>query len=453
MRAALVIGGGISGLSAAYYLRKAGLACTLVEKRPYLGGVIRTERVEGCLIEGGPDSFLSVKPWAMDLIRDLGLAGEVIGSNDHQRRTWIRKNGRLVALPDGLMMMVPTRVAPMITTRLVGWGAKLRMGLEWFRKPPAAPLPDRSVAEFVRDHYGDEAVDYLAEPLLAGVYGGDPSRLSVASVLPRFVEIETKYGSLTRGSLALMREARAGKQPLFRTLKGGLGQLVDAVVAAARPEVLHGEAEAMERSEAGYRVRVAGEWVEASHVVLACEAHRAAELVGPLDGEIAAALATVDYSSSITASLVFDRSSGGRLPAGFGILVPKRERRRLVACTFVGAKFSHRVPDHLVLVRCFLGGAGQESDEALVATVLEELRDLAGIAARPRFWRIHRWPRSMAQYPVGHLERMAAVDERLKSLPGLHLAGNGYYGIGVPDCVRMGKQAAERIASMVKTGR
>ncbi|MBN8733681.1 MAG: protoporphyrinogen oxidase, partial [Acidobacteria bacterium] len=205
-----VVGGGITGLSAAYYLNRAGVEVTLIEQAPRLGGVITTETVEGCVIEGGPDSFLAAKPAAMELIRELGMADEVIGSNDERRVTYIRRGGRMIPLPDGLMMMVPTRVMPMAMSSLLGWGAKARMGLEWFRKP-AARNGDRSVAEFIREHYGQETVDYLVEPRLSGVYGGDPEHLSAASVLPRFVEFETKYGSLTRGTLIEM--AQGGGKP------------------------------------------------------------------------------------------------------------------------------------------------------------------------------------------------------------------------------------------------
>jgi oxygen-dependent protoporphyrinogen oxidase len=418
-----------------------------------LGGVIQTEHVEGCVIEAGPDSFLSVKPAAMDLIRELGLADEVIGSNDHLRKTYVWKGGRLVALPDGLMMMIPTRILPMVTTPLVSWSTKIRMGLELFRHPRNGHAEsDQSVAEFVESHYGAEAVDYLAEPLLSGIYGGSPSELSVRSVLPRFVELESKYGSLTKGVLAERRRApaQANSAPLFRTLKGGLGQMVDAVRAGltGKVEVMHRRAEAVERAANGYRVRMDGDWVEADRVVLACEAHRAAELMP--DARIAELLAGVQYGSSMTVALGFKSSDFPRPLDGFGFLVPKRERRRLVACTWVGTKFPHRTPTGQVLARCFLGGTGDpgvlnESDDAVTATVLEELHRIVGFSGRPAFARIFRWPRSMAQYAVGHQQRVAEVKERLAANPGLELAGNAYEGIGIPDCIRMGKQAAERI--------
>ena len=449
----VIIGGGISGLSTAYYLAKGGVSSTIVESRPRLGGVIQTEHVEGCTIEAGPDSFLSVKPAAMDLIRELGLAGDVIGSNDHLRVTFVRKGGRLVPLPDGLMMMVPTKILPLVTTPLLSLGTKARMGLELLRAPKMRP-DDESVADFVREHYGQEAVDYLAEPLLSGIYGGDPRELSVRAVLPRFVELAQKYGSLTRGVLTSRAQAPKTQSPapLFRTLKGGLGQMVNATVAAIgdKAEVRNGRAQAIERAGAGFRVRLEDGTLEADQVVVACEAHSGAKLLAGVDGRLAELMGKVAYSSSMTVAVGFDAKDFAKLPEGFGFLVPKKERRRLVACTWVGTKFPYRVPEGKVVARCFLGGmedAGvlAESDETVGAAVLSELRDIAGVTAPAKFTRISRWPRSMAQYTVGHPAREAEVETRVAQIAGLHVAGNAYQGIGIPDCIRMGKAAAEKI--------
>ncbi|MGP8246677.1 MAG: protoporphyrinogen oxidase [Bryobacteraceae bacterium] len=450
-----IVGGGISGLSAAYYLARNGIASTIVESRPRLGGVIQTEQVDGCTVEAGPDSFLSAKPAALELIRELGLESEVIGSNDHLRRTYVRRRGRLVPLPDGLMMMVPTRILPMLASPLVGFGTKLRMGLELFRapKPRAA---DQSVSEFIGEHYGREAVDYLAEPLLSGVYGGDPAELSVRSVLGRFVELSERYGSLSRGVLAERAKAaraHAVPAPLFRTLKGGLQQMTDAVAAAiaGHADVRCARVETIERGAAGFRLRLEGGWLDADRIVVATEAHSAAGFLMPVDGRLAELLGAVPYSSSMTVALGFDTADfAGPLPDGFGFLVPRVERRRLVACTWVGTKFSHRAPQNKLVARCFLGGRKDSaildsSDQDVVAIVRDELRDIAGVTARPRFHRISRWPRSMAQYTVGHAARLAEMEARAAATPGLYLAGNAYRGIGIPDCIRMGKAAAEAI--------
>ncbi len=453
---AVIVGGGITGLSAAYYLNKAGIPSLLIERRPRLGGVVTTEVVDDCIIEGGPDSFLAAKPWALELIRELGLADEVIGSNDHLRVTYVLRRGRLVPLPDGLMMMIPTRIAPMIATPLLGWGTKFRMLFELFRRPGRTSPGDRSVADFVRDHYGQEAVDYLAEPLLAGVYGGDPRRLSVASVLPRFVELERRYGSLTRGVLAAMKKARAeaAGKPLFQTLKGGLGRLTEAIerAIAGACEPVHAQAEALDRGQSGWRVRAGGQWIAAEALVLACPAYEAAALLRNTAPGLARELESIPYSSSMTVALGYERAGFSHHLGGFGFLVPARERKRLVACTWVGTKFPYRVSDSRVLLRCFLGGAEdaavlEEPDETVIAMVREELRRIMGVTETPVFARIHRWPRSMAQYTVGHGERVKRIEQETAKLQGLHLAGNAYHGIGIPDCIRTGKQAAEEIAA------
>jgi oxygen-dependent protoporphyrinogen oxidase len=315
------------------------------------------------------------------------------------------------------------------------------------------------VADFVTSHYGAEAVDYLAEPLLSGIYGGSPTALSITSVLPRFVELEARYGSLTKGVLAEMKankgnaQTQANRLPLFRTLKSGLGQLVSALTSHLKGHatILHRRAEAVERDGGGFRIRLEDGWLECAQLVLACEAHNAATLAGKLDGRLADLLGSVPYSSSMTVALGFPNSAFPKPLDGFGFLVPKRERRRLVACTWVGTKFSHRVPSGTTLLRCFLGGMDDggilsESDDAIVAAVVNELHGIAGLRAAPAFSRIFRWPRSMAQYTVGHPARVAEIEARTAAIPGFQLAGNAYTGIGIPDCIRMGKQAAESIS-------
>ncbi|HEU0124565.1 MAG TPA: protoporphyrinogen oxidase [Bryobacteraceae bacterium] len=442
----VVIGGGITGLAACWYLAKAGHRPVLVEKERRLGGVIRTDQVEGCLIEGGPDSFLSSKPAAMELIRELGLEADVIGSNDHQRITSIVKNGRLVPMPDGLMMMVPTRIGPVVKSPLLSWGTKIRMGLEYFRGP-RADAPERSVAQFIREHYGQEAVDYLAEPLLSGVYGGDPEEMSADSVLEMFVNFEKKYGSLTKGTLAMRAErAKQGQSgPLFRTLKGGMEQLTQAITyqLAGKIERYQDEAIAVRKSSFGYEIELKRDKLYAENVFVCCPATAAAQILKPADERISELLAGIRYNSSVTLALGYEQPDVEGRITGFGFLVPKVERKRMAACTYVKTKFDHRVPPAKAVLRCFLGGAAIDVPEGdLIRDVLAELKELIGLNAVPLFTRVTRWHGAMAQYGLGHKARIREIRERAAAHPGLHLAGNAYDGIGIPDCIRGGKAVA-----------
>jgi oxygen-dependent protoporphyrinogen oxidase len=446
MQRVIIIGGGISGLSAAYDLARAGVDCTLLEKQSRLGGVIETRTWEDCVLEGGPDSFLTAKRDALALIKELGLEEEVIGSNDHQRTTYILRRGRLVRLPEGVSMFIPSRALPMLKSPLLGWGTKLRVGLELLRKPETHA--DRSVSDFVIDHFGRETLDYLAEPLLSGVYGGDPSQLSIQSVVPRFVEMERKVGSLARAVRRERRGKSEGREPFQTTLKSGLGKLVEALAPFAN--VRRGTAETIQSSGPGWRVRADGNWIEVDHVIVTCPAWAAAGVVQGVDAKIGELLSTVPYSSSATVSLVFRDSEFDGTRAGFGFLVPKVERRRMLGCTFVGTKFPYRVPANKLTVRCFFGGTGdeavlEESDDSLVALARAELRRVLGLTSAPIFSSVSRWPRSMAQYTVGHGLRIQEIRDRVAAIPGLHLAGNAYEGIGIPDCVRMGRRAAQAI--------
>lgn len=454
-RQVVIVGGGIAGLSAAYDLAKAGIPHILIEKRPRLGGVIQTESWEGCVTECGPDSFLSQKPAAMELIEELGLGDQVIGSNDATRVTYILRHGKLVRLPEGTTMFIPTQVGPMLKSPIVSWPTKIRMGLEYFRGP--ATHPDRSVADFVTDHFGRETLDYLAEPLLSGVYGGDPEKLSMQSVMPRFVEIERTQGSLAKTMIAsnAARKSQPGaaKAPLFRTLKGGLQVLTDKLAAFAN--VRQATATAILQQEQGFTVKLAHEAgaeaaLEATDVIVACPAYAASDLLGTIDATLARALEQIPYTSSAIVSLIFDNAAFDGQRAGFGFLVPKVERNKLMAATFVGTKFPNRTPPDKLTLRCFFGGAGHEdvlneSDETLVGWAREELRRILNLTTPPIHTSIWRWPKAMAQYTIGHSERLKEIEERTAAIPGLYLAGNAYTGIGIPDCIRMGREAARKI--------
>ena len=448
-----VIGGGISGLTAAYELVKAGIACTIVDPMPVLGGVIRTEHAGGSLIEAGPDSFLAQKPWALELIKELGLGDQVIGSNDERRRTFVLRNGRLIQLPEGLQFMAPTRIAPVLKSPLLSIGAKLRMAAELLRRP-SGERPDRSVAEFVTDHYGSEVNEYLAQPMLAGVYGAEPEALSVNAVLPRFVELETRYGSLSRGLMAGMKKARSTNGPrssLFLSLRGGMQTLTDALASqiAGQTKRVQGKALELERTNNRWTVQLEDSSIEADAVILALPAYESARLLAPIDSELFRLLNSIPYGSSITVGLVYERPAFTHPLNGFGFLVPRAEGRLLAACTWVGTKFDGRTPEHRPLLRAFISGSKalermSRAPEELAREMDAELKGLMQFSADPVEWRTAAWDRSMAQYPVGHAKIVAEIRAREATIPGLSLIGNAYAGIGIPDCIRLARDAVRR---------
>lgn len=472
-RRIVIVGGGIAGLAAAYRLghaRRRGLPIDemLLEAGDRLGGVIRTDRAEGCIVEGGPDSFLREKPETAALAREFGLGDALIGSNDAGRRTYVLHRGRLQPLPEALMLIAPARVGPMLRSALVPWSSKLTMLREWVtgRAPGGdAPAADESVSSFVARHFGSGMLETIVEPLLAGVYGGDAAEMSARSVLGRFRAMENTHGSLIRAARAMRRKVENSGEPgsIFMTLREGLGVLVAALIREVEPErvELHRRAVRIERVSGrsdvgGYRVVLEdGSSREADRVILSLPSWASAALLAPLEPELSEHLAGIPYRSAVLVALVYPESVRARLPQGFGFLVPRREGRRLLACTFVHQKFQHRAPVDRALLRCFLAGADDATivaadDDTLLEIVRGELASILGIHEAPLFARVYRWPRSMAQYVVGHHRRLEAIHERLLQAPGIHLAGNAYSGIGISDAIRTGEAAArEALASLV----
>ena len=464
MKRIAIVGGGISGLAAAFALeerRRAGesLEFVVYESGPRFGGVLVTEQVDGCLIEAGPDSFLTEKPWAADLCRRLGIADQLIGSNDSARKTYILVKGKLVPLPDGLMFLVPTKLAPALLSPIFSAATKLRMAREWWY-PPRRSNGDESVAALVERHYGAEMVDRLADPLLSGVYGGEASQLSARAVLPRLVEMESKHGSLGRGMLAARKNTNHSPSgpPIFTSLKGGMQQLSEALVTKLSAGSLRADSpvQAVQRQDRGWIVSAGYASDRFDAVIVATPATAAAPLLEIASADLAAELRAIPYSSSVTVTLGFDKDKDKNkdvrvvLPPGFGFLVPRSEGKRMLAATFVHNKFPHRAPEDRALIRCFLGGSRDEqvlqlTDEAILGIVRDELREIVGLKAEPLFTRIYRWRGAMAQYTIGHLDRLERIESLLKPLPGLALAGNGYRGIGVPDCVRSGEEAVRQV--------
>jgi oxygen-dependent protoporphyrinogen oxidase len=455
-----IIGGGISGLAAAFALeehRRSGAAVeyTLFESSPRLGGVLRTEYVDGCVVEAGPDSFITEKPWAADLARALGLGDQLIGSNDVDRKTYILTRGRLVEMPDGLMFMVPTKILPTGLSPLFSWKTKLRMTQELFH-PPRAVDHDESVAAFVERHYGSEMVDRLADPLLSGVYGGEAASLSVRAVLPRFAEMERTHGSLGRAMLAARKKMSQGPKkpapPLFTSLKNGMQHLAETVVSrlASASLLTNVPVQAIQREAESWVVSAGMQSDQFDSIIIALPAPAASQVLRMVSAELSAELAAIQYSSSITVGLGYDREVRHSLPPGFGFLVPRSEGKRLLAATFVHNKFPHRAPEDRALLRCFFAGSNAENvwpltDNQIVGMVRNELQQILGLSAEPLFARVYKWKSAMAQYGVGHLDRLDRIERLRQQLPGLALAGNAYRGIGVPDCVRSGREAAKQL--------
>ena len=475
-----IIGGGIAGLAAAYELEKARaggapVEYTLYEAGPRLGGVLASRIVDGAVLELGPDSFLSEKPAAAELCRELGLGADLIGSNDAERKTFVLVRNRLVPLPDGLMFLIPTKLMPTAMTRLFSPMTKLRMALELLH-PPRPAGEDESVAALVERHFGPEAVDRLADPLLSGIYGGDAAQLSARTVLPRLVEMESEYGSLTRGMLAAHRKMRAkmkaangyaaprppsAPRSIFTTLRNGMQQLVEGLEARIDPAAVRRSTpvSGLARLSNGWRVNAAGRLDDFDSVIVASPAWAAGVLLGEVDSRLADELSGIPYSSSITVNLIYNQAKLGALPDGFGFLVPASENRSMLACTFVHRKFLGRTPAGKAVLRAFLGGMKNEallaeSDAVLVEAVRRELGEILRGSAlarglEPEYAQVSRWRRAMAQYAVGHQLRKQRIAERVAHHDGLRLAGNAYDGIGISDCIRLGRQAAKELVAAV----
>lgn len=456
-----VVGGGISGLAAARELAKRGLSFRLLEASPRFGGVIRTERVDGFLLEAGPDSLLAQKPDAIALCRELGLGGRLVPTNPEQRAVYVLRRGRLHPLPDGMFLAVPTRVWPFLRSGLFSWPGKLRMGLDLVR-PARGEAGDESIADFLGRRFGRECVERLGEPLLAGIHAGEPERLSIRATFPRFAELEARHGSLIRGLLAARPPAAARGDPppaAFYSLRGGLGELVDALVTRLGGASLRSACpvSSLVRERDGFSLGLeSGERLAARAVILALPAPRAAALLAPLLPEAASVLEVVPHVSTATVLLGYRRAQVGHPLAGYGLLVPRGEGLRTTACSFFSTKFPGRAPDAHVLLRGFLGGrrdpeALKLDDAALVDLVRREMAPLLALQGEPVLTRVYRWPRGTPQLEVGHLERIAEVERRVAELPGLFLTGAGLRVTGIPDCVadasRTAASAAEWLAA------
>jgi len=450
-----IIGGGLSGLSAAWQLaRNPQAEFTLFEASPRLGGIIETIRRDGFTIECGPDSWVTEKPWARDLAVELGLESELIPSNDQQRVTYLFQNNQLIPMPNGMSMMVPTDLFAIMNSPLFTEQARAAYQSEPDRAEELKAYAlrqteDESVASFVRRHFGEEVTRTLAAPLLSGVFGGDIEALSARAVLPAFVKMEREHGSL----ISALQARSPSENAVFTTLRSGLGTLTDrlAVVMPAESVRLSEPVLAVTRMQQQWRVRLSDAEELFDAVILATPAHVTRRLLRPLDEEFFSLL-DIESTSAIIVALAFtpEQARNLRIPIGFGYLVPQQanaESPQLLACTFVNQKFSDRVPDDGVLLRAFFGGDTaatllNETDAALTKLAAQRLADALGPLPTPHITIVRRWPHSLPQYGVGHLDRMAKLRALLTNFPGLFLVGNAYQGVGLPDMVRMGREAA-----------
>ena len=475
-RSVVIVGGGISGLSTAFALLEQAaaadlaLTCTVLDAAPVWGGKILTHRVGQLVMEAGPDSFLSQKPWGMELCRRLGLADQLINTNPVEKKASVLRGGQLHELPEGLVTFTPTQLGPFFRSGLLSWVDLARMGCDVLI-PPRRSTDDESLASFFRRRFGRHACERVMEPLMAGIYAGDAEQMSLRATFPRFYELEQAHGSVMRGMMAA-RRARAQKvsgggprHTMFVTLKNGLADLVAGLTTQIQQA--GGVLKVGVQAEA-LRVRShqAGRWMydvictdgtalSAEALVLATPAYVSAELVRPLTPMAAGLMDLIPYASTATISLIYPVEAVENRLQGFGFVVPRIEGRDLIAATWTSLKWPHRAPPEDVSVRCYLGGVGgeailQRDDEALVQCVREELASIVGLQATPHYVEVNRWNRAMPQYTLGHLDRLAQLEAALSRFGGLAVTGAGYRGVGLPDCIRDGAETAAKLLRYIQ---
>lgn len=459
-RRVAVIGGGISGLSAAHRLRELApeTQITLLEASDRLGGVLGTERRDGFLVERSADMFTTREPWALDLCQRLGIADQLIATNQAQRRAYVVHRGQLVEIPEGFTLMSPAKIRPVLDTPLLSWQGKVRLAGEYFI-PPQRDQADESLTSFATRRFGREAFERLIQPIVGGIYTADPDKLSLAATLPQFLEMEREHGSVIRATrrqqrMARQRETSSGaRYGLFVAPRDGMQTLVDALAATLPPEAIRLRTP-VERLSA----QLDGTWIVQTSqqsetfdaVILAVKAPVAGRLLFTVSTALATDLSHIPYAGAALVVMGVRREQVAHPLDGFGLVVPAVENRRILAASFSSIKFAGRAPEGSVLIRVFVGGALQPQlmeldDDAIRRLAQEELGELIGLAGEPIFCDVNRWNGAMPQYHVGHLQMVAAIEERAAQLPNFALAGNAYRGVGIPFCIRSGEQAAETI--------
>lgn len=466
-----VIGGGIAGLAAAHRLlelkeeKSLAFEILLLEAAPRLGGAIATERFGDFLIEAGPDSFITEKPWALQLCERLGLSSRLVPTQAAYQKIYVVHRGKLVPLPEGFFLLAPTRLWPFVKTPLFSWAGKMRIASELLL-PRGSSIIDESLGSFVRRRFGTEALERVAQPLVAGIYASDPDALSLGATMPRFLEMEREQRSVIYAMWSAQRQRRretgsGARWSLFVTMAGGMGELVGAI-AQRLPEGcvrlnIRGDALHFEQERKTWKIIVDGtESIEAGGVILATPAFRTAELLASIAPSAAASLRQISYASTATVNLAYKRADFARSPDSFGFIVPATEKRRIMACTFSSLKYPGRAPEGNILLRAFVGGGLQpelfdNDDATMERNVCAELASLLGVTAAPILSRIWRHPSSMPQYHIGHQQKIENIKAALRGVPALALAGSAYSGVGVSDCVRSGEEAAEGVINQLES--
>lgn len=454
-----IVGGGVTGLAAALALSEQSPHTPLDvwEADTQAGGVIQTVERQGCILELGPDSLLRRLPWGVDLCERLGLSDELIGTQPHARGVYTVRRGRLVRMPDGLAIMAPTRLWPMVTTPLLSTAGKLRMGLErWIR--PRSAVDDESLAEFARRRFGHEAYQRIIQPLAGGVYMGDPERLSLRACFPQFHEMEESSGSLIRAHRGRRPTAEDGLS-VFVAPRAGMGRIIERLAQQAGDRLHLGHrVTGLSHAHGSWRLEVEETHGGASHsqgyasVVLATPSAAAARLLQPVDATLSGLLAGVEYSSCVIVQLVVQQSQLRQPLDAAGIVTPAVEGRPMQACSFTSAKYAGRAPAGSAVLRVFFGGALRPelvdlTDDELIGLAKSELAELLGLRGEPQLALVQRWRNSMPQYHLGHLQRVSQIERRVAALPGLELAGAAYHGVGIPHCIRSAQDAVRRLAA------
>lgn len=461
MNRIIIIGGGIAGLSAAYFAKKntSHAHVTVIESGSHWGGKITTDRVpfeDGqFIIEGGPDSFLATKPWGVALCKELGLDDRLHGTNPNKKNTYVLNKGRLLPLPEGLTMMIPSDIPSIMRSNLISWFGKARMALDFLL--PAKNVNDESLGAFVSRRLGREAYENLIEPLMSGIYAGDGNQLSLASTFPYLRDLELKYGSLVRGALQMRRQSNGkavqGSRSAFLTLSTGLAEIVETLVETLKTNNvdlrLNARALRITKRDLHYSVELEdATTLDSDSVILATPAYISGVLLASFDSELASTVKSIPYASTATVSLAYPLSDVPRELDGYGYIVPRYEGRTSLACTWTSTKFPHRAPEGYVLIRVFVGRAGQDipwNENELLKLAKEELNLTLAVTAEPLISRVFMWNKAMPQYNLGHPEILNRIDAALENHPGLALAGNAYRGIGIPDCIHSGELAIEKV--------